>query len=60
MTQTRTQCQRKVSQECEQPAATPSFSAMDASMALCAERDEIFFGIVPRVAAKFLMVDFQV
>jgi len=29
-------------------------------MALCAERDEIFFGIVPRVAAKFLMVDFQV
>ncbi len=29
-------------------------------MALCAECDQVFFAIVARVAAKFLVVDFQV
>ena len=44
----------------EQPAATPSFSAMDAGVALRAERDKVLFGVVARVTAKLLVVDFQV
>jgi hypothetical protein len=35
----------------------PCCSAMDEGMALCAESDQILFGVVVRVAAKFLMVD---
>ena len=46
--------------KCEQPAATPSFSAMDAGMALRAERDKVLFGVVARVAAKLFVVDLQV
>ena len=45
--------------ECEQPAVTPSFSAMDAGMALRAERDKVLLGVVARVTAKLPVVDFQ-
>ena len=38
----------------------PSFSAMDTGMALRAERFKLLFGVVARVAAKLLVVDFQV
>jgi hypothetical protein len=33
---------------------------MDEGMALCAESDQILFGVVPRLAAEFFMMDFQV
>jgi hypothetical protein len=33
---------------------------MDASMALCAERNQVLFCVVAGVAAKFLVMDFQV
>ena len=32
---------------------------MQGRMACSAYRDQILFGVVPRVAAKFLVVDFQ-
>jgi hypothetical protein len=33
---------------------------MDAGMAPCTDRNQVFFGVVARVATKFFVVDFQV
>ena len=46
--------------KCEQPAGTPSFSALDAGMALRAERDKVLFGVVARVAAELPVVHLEV
>jgi hypothetical protein len=40
--------------------STLSFSSMDAGMTLCAERDQVFLRIAAGVAAKLLVVKFQV
>jgi hypothetical protein len=39
---------------------TPKSSAMDVCVAVCAERDQVLFGVVARVVSKFLVMDLQV
>ncbi len=42
------------SREC--PDATPGFSAMDAGMAPCAERDQVLFGVAAGVTPKLVVM----
>jgi hypothetical protein len=42
------------------PAISFVFSAMDAGMAVRAERDQVLFGVVAGMAAKLFVVNFKV
>jgi hypothetical protein len=42
------------------PAYHASFSAMDAGMILCAERDQVLIGIIAGAAAELVVVNLQI